>query len=180
MSYINKLKERLENYFSPEKSYFPKENLLSFTVEKNLVSETLQYLKNTEGFKHFVMLSCVDWLEEGKFELVYIVWHPEQKVSVAVKTKIDRENAEFQSLHTMWRQLCTYEREIWEMYGINFVGHPRLEPFILEDWKDAPPMRRDFDTLHFVEEHYEMRGGREERYQPRDFIGEVFDEWRKK
>ncbi len=180
MSYANGLKEKLEKLFSPEKAYFPKDNLLSLTVDNDKVVEALQYLKHTEGFRHFVMLSCVDWIEEGKFELVYIVWHPEHKISVAVKTKIERENAEFQSLYFMWRQLCTYEREIWEMYGINFIGHPRLEPFILEDWKDAPPMRRDFDTLHYVEEHYEMREGREERYQPREFIGEVFDEWRKK
>ncbi len=180
MSYIEELKGKLENMFSPEKSYFPKEDTLSITVSNGNVRGALAYLRDTEGFRHFVMLSCVDWLEDNKFELVYIVWNPEEKVNVFVKTLIDREKAEFQSLHDMWRQVCTYEREIWEMYGINFIGHPRLEPFILEDWKDMPPMRRDFDTLHYVNEHYEWREGREESYQPREYIGEVFDEWRKK
>ena len=68
---------------------------------------------------------------------------------------------EMDSIHHLWAQAATYQRELKEMYGINFPGSPRVdEEFALEGWKDVPPMRRDFDTLAYSESTFFPRPGR--------------------
>ena len=107
------------------------------------------------GFNHFVMLSCIDWLEEEKFELVYHLWSYEVKEHVMLSVRMNRNNASMPSMSHLFPQIETYEREIHEMYGIEFDGNNRLTPFLLENWPHAPPMRKDFDSEKFVGKLYE-------------------------
>lgn len=68
---------------------------------------------------------------------------------------------EMDSIHHLWAQAATYQRELKEMYGVHFPGSPRVdEEFALEGWKDVPPMRRDFDTLAYSEKTFFPRPGR--------------------
>jgi NADH-quinone oxidoreductase subunit C len=74
---------------------------------------------------------------------------------------ISRENAEMVSCHNLWKHVETYQRELREMYGINFPGSPGVnDNFILEGWDQIPPMRRDFDTMKYSEETFVFRDGR--------------------
>jgi NADH-quinone oxidoreductase subunit C len=67
-----------------------------------------------------------------------------------------------ESIHEIWPTAATYQRELREMFGIDFPGSPRLhEEFILEGWNDIPPYRRDFDTLKYAQANYRDRPGRE-------------------
>jgi NADH-quinone oxidoreductase subunit C len=143
---------------------------ITVEVDKNRVSSMLLYLKNQMGFIHLNHISCVDWIEEGQFELVYIVWRPEDKTTVLVKTRIDRENPEMENIDTIWDQAHTYEREIREMFGIEFPGLKAPREFILEGWEGPPPMRRDFDTRKYAMETYETRPGREDAQNVREYI----------
>jgi NADH-quinone oxidoreductase subunit C len=73
-------------------------------------------------------------------------------VDIAVRTLISRDQATMTSAHHLWKQIATYQRELKEMYGIDFPGSPRVdESFILEGWDEIPPMRRDFDTKQYSE-----------------------------
>jgi NADH-quinone oxidoreductase subunit C len=66
-----------------------------------------------------------------------------------------------QSIHHLWAQAQVYQRELREMFGIDFPGCPRVnESFILEGWREIPPMRRDFDTKEYSERTYFPREGR--------------------
>ncbi len=134
---------------------------IKVVADKDIVSSILLYLKAQMGFIHLNHISCVDWIEDNKFELVYIVWHPEQKQTVLVHTFIDRENPVMENIDTIWDQANTYEREMREMFGIEFPGLVGDREFILEDWQEMPPMRRDFDTKRYAQETYETRPGRE-------------------
>jgi NADH-quinone oxidoreductase subunit C len=68
---------------------------------------------------------------------------------------IDRTEATMTSAHHLWKQIATYQRELKEMYGIDFPGSPGLnESFILEGWDNIPPMRRDFDTKKYAAETF--------------------------
>ena len=156
MEIINKLKEtyKLEPIQKTE-------NRIRVDVDNNLVSSVLLYLKNQQGFIHLNHISCVDWIEDNQFELVYIVWNPKTKLTIMVHTRIDRNNPVMENIDTIWDQAHTYEREIREMYGIEFPGLNAPKEFILEDWSGMPPMRRDFDTKKYAKETYETRPGRE-------------------
>jgi len=108
------------------------------------------------------MIACTDWIEENIFELTYILYSYERKLQILVKTNIDRESAMTNTIIPLWTQAETFEREIHEMYGIEFNGNNRLTEFMLEDWKFMPPLRRDFDTVEFVNQQYDVRPGRED------------------
>jgi NADH-quinone oxidoreductase subunit C len=119
---------------------------------KDLVLKNLMEM----GFDHFVMLTCIDLLEDNKFELVYHLWSYGTKGLTMVKTMIDREDPSIGSVVPIFRPAITYEREIHEMFGIDFPGNPRLTQFILEDWEGPPPMRKDFNALQYSVERFDL------------------------
>ena len=142
------------------------------TVAKDVAIDAVTYMRDYEGFSHFVMMSCVDWMEDGKYQLLYLLHNPEKKIDVGIKTYIDRDNAEMESAHHLWKQIWTYQRELREAFGINFPGSPRQEEnFVLEGWDDIPHMRREFNTKEYSEKTYFPRPGRE-TYDPATYMRE--------
>ncbi|PLX22293.1 MAG: NADH-quinone oxidoreductase subunit C [Salinivirgaceae bacterium] len=136
-------------------------NMAYVTVQKELAISLITHMRDIEGFTHFVLLTAVDWIEDNLFQLTYILNSPDKKVDLGIRVMIDRENPTMDSAHHLWQQVATYQRELKEMFGIDFPGSPRVdESFILEGWDDIPPYRRDFDTLKYAEETYFPRDGR--------------------
>ena len=83
-----------------------------------------------------------------------------------------RDEASMESIHDIWPTAMTYQRELREMFGIDFPGSPGVnDDFILEGWNDIPPYRRDFDTLKYSEEKYTHRAGRETK-DPAEYMKE--------
>jgi len=137
-----------------------RKNLTFLTTEEDQVVPLLMHLRDQEGFSHFVLLTAVDWIEEGVFQLTYILNHPEKKRDLGIRAYIGRENATMESAHHLWEQVGTYQRELKEMFGIDFPGSPRVdEEFFLEGWDDIPPMRREFDSKQYSEDTYFPRPG---------------------
>lgn len=138
-------------------------NNLSFvTCQKLQAIPLITHMKSNLGFSHLVLLTAVDWIENGVFQLSYILNNPEKKMDIAVRTMIPRDEPVMDSAHRLWVHIATYQRELKEMFGIDFPGSPRVnESFILEGWTDIPPYRRDFDTKKYSEETYFPRPGRE-------------------
>lgn len=154
--------KHLENIFPIENVKKQRENLYFTTTSKEMAISLITHLRDYEGFSHFVMLSVTDWIEEGEFELMYLLNNPIRKIDLGVCVRISRENATMQTAHHLWEQIWSYQRELKEMYGIDFPGSPRVdESFLLEGWDEIPPMRREFDTLKYSEETYFPRPGRE-------------------
>ncbi len=115
-------------------------------------------------------MSCIDYIEDGIFTLVYMLHNYEQNHDLAIHVDISRDEAEMTSIHTLWAQAWTYQRELREMYGIRFPGSPRLdEDFCLEGWDQIPPMRREFDTKKFSQERFGHREGRSSE-EPREHM----------
>ncbi len=135
------------------------------TVTKERLRPLLQQLRDGEGFTHLVLLTAVDWIEEGQFQLTYLLCNRGAACDLGVRVMIDRPAdglATMDSIHDLWPTAETYQRELREMFGIDFPGSPRIdEEFILEGWIHKPPYRRDFDTLKFSEENFNHRSGRE-------------------
>lgn len=157
-------------HFSIEDVTEQRENLTFLTVRKEHTIALITYLRDYEGFSHFVLLTAVDWIENGQFQLTYILNNPLEKVDIGVRTFISRENESMESAHHLWEQAATYQRELKEMYGIDFPGSPRVdEEFILEGWDDIPPMRREFDSKKYSEETYFPRPG-SKGYNPREYM----------
>jgi NADH-quinone oxidoreductase subunit C len=162
----------LQTAFANAEVKVQREEQVTLSIGKDEVSAVLLKAKNQLGYNYFTHLSCVDWIEDNQFELVYILWSPKDKVNLFVRTRLDRENPETENTDMIWRQINTYQREIREMYGVEFPGFVGDKEFILEDWDEEPPMKRNFDTLEFVNDTFFEREGREDAKDVREQIAE--------
>ncbi len=137
-------------------------NLGFVTVPREHLRALLLHLRDREGFTHLILLTAVDWLEENQFQLTYLLCDRAGRRDLGLRVMLPREAASMESMHEVWPTLSTYQRELREMFGIDFPGSPRVEEdFILEGWNDIPPYRRDFDTKKYAAENYSQRPGRE-------------------
>ena len=94
--------------------------------------------------------------------MTYLLHNYETHSDIGVHIKIPRENPVAKSIHYLWATAHIYQRELKEMFGIDFPGSPRLdEPMMLEGWDQIPPMRKDFDTKKYSEETFFPRPGRQ-------------------
>jgi NADH-quinone oxidoreductase subunit C len=136
-------------------------NLFKIKVEKNNLFDTVDFLISN-GFITLVHLSCADWIEDDVFSLNYNFTTEIRDVNLMLEIDIKRDNESVPTLLKQFPQVEVMERDLHEMYGIDFVGNKTLFDFALENWKDIPPMRREFDTLAFVNENFDFRGGRDD------------------
>lgn len=161
---MKELIEKLRKKYPIKDEVYQRENLTFASVEKDQAVDLITHLRDYEQFTHLVILTAVDWIEENLFQLTYLLNSPSKKMDIGVRVMIDRSNPEMVSIHHLWAAAATYQRELFEMFGIPFPDSPRLKvPFILEGWKGMPPYRRDFDTLKYSEETFFPRPGRSKK-----------------
>ncbi len=152
---------RLALRFGITQVHRQREDQAFIVVDQSDAVALITHLKQLEGFTHLSFFSAVDRIEEGKFDLKYMLHSYDAKLDLCITVPIDRERAEADSIHHLWPAAVTYEQELFEMFGVNFPGSPRVgENFILEGWEGLPPMRRDFDTRKYSEETFYERPGR--------------------
>jgi NADH-quinone oxidoreductase subunit C len=152
------IKEQLESTFKDIVVTIPEDARIFVNLKKDQVLAVLRFLKDRR-FDHLALVSCVDWIEEDEFELVYILTrymqddeeHTSQKgLHLIVKARISRQSPELETATGIFSNAEPYEREIHELFGIKFSRHPRLTPLFLERDYEIPPFRKDFDTRIYV------------------------------
>ena len=95
-------------------------------------------------FDYLFCLTCIDW--KTHLTMVYHLSSTKFRHNIVVKAKLDRSNPEIESVCHIWRTANFHEREVYEMFGVNFLNHPDLRLLILPDgWEGKNPMRKDFE-----------------------------------
>jgi len=161
---VNKsVKEKLESTFKDIQVSILEDSRIAVTAENHSVLTILRFLKD-DGFNHLALLSAVDWIEDNVFELCFILtsyqrdddeYSDSQRLHIILKTTIPREKPDFQTITAIFPIAEPYEREIHELFGIKFEGHPRLTPLLLEREYEIPPFRKDFDTRKYVKDVFD-------------------------
>jgi len=96
------------------------------------------------SFDYMFCLTCVDW--KTHLTMVYHLTSTRYRHSLVVKSKLDRNKPEIETVCNIWRTAEFHEREVYEMFGVNFLHHPDLRLLILPDgWEGKNPMRKDYD-----------------------------------
>lgn len=153
---------QLQTRFQVREFTIQRDDLAFVTVAREQLRPLLLHLRDLEAFTHLVLLTAVDWIEDGQFQLTYLLNDRANARDLGVRLMLPRDAASMESIHDLWPTAATYQRELREMFGIDFPESPRVdEEFILEGWTDLPPYRRDFDTLQYSQETYVDRPGRE-------------------
>lgn len=94
-------------------------------------------------FDYLFCLTCVDW--KTHLTMVYHLTSTRYRHHVVVKSRLDREKPEIQTVCDIWRTAEFHEREVYEMFGVNFLNHPDLRLLILPDNWVGYPLRKDYE-----------------------------------
>ena len=89
-------------------------------------------------------ITGVDWMAEGQMEVVYDYFHPTRNLRVVVRARVPRENPEVPTISKVFPGANWHERETHDFFGIRFLGHPDLTPFLLPEDATYHPLRKDF------------------------------------
>ncbi|MDA8090401.1 MAG: NADH-quinone oxidoreductase subunit C/D [Nitrospiraceae bacterium] len=131
-----------------------KDGVPTVWVENGLVHEVLQYLKTGSGSKkRFRMLYDLTAIDErvrkqregqpeSDFTVVYHLLSYDSNQDVRVKTAV-REGASLRSITDIWPAANWYEREVWDMFGVRFDGHPHLRRILMPPTWQGHPLRKD-------------------------------------
>lgn len=110
----------------------------------------LEYLKNESDlyFDNLISMSGVDYPD--RFEVVYHLFSYKHLHKLTLKTSLkNKEHAELRSACDIWKASNWLEREVYDMFGIRFSGHPDLTRILLpEDW-EGYPLRKDYKTQEY-------------------------------
>jgi NADH-quinone oxidoreductase subunit C len=113
-------------------------------IRPDLLLQVAQFLKATPGLE-FNYLNCitgVDYLDY--LEVVYHLTSMEHNHSLVLKVRCSREKPEVPSVVSVWRGADLQEREIFDLLGITFVGHPNLKRIFMWEGFKGHPLRRDY------------------------------------
>jgi NADH dehydrogenase subunit C (EC 1.6.5.3)/NADH dehydrogenase subunit D (EC 1.6.5.3) len=119
------------------------EHTTNLHVKKEKLLELLSFLKNKEGYRHFIDFFCIDFPDrKERFQGVYILYNPDENERVIVKTWA--KDGKLPSLQSLWACAKWAEREAYDMFGVEFEGHENLRRMFL--WEGYPyfPLRKDF------------------------------------
>lgn len=114
----------------------------------------LALLKGHAGYLHLSAISCIDWPDLDKFELVYHLWSYEVNMLVSAHIQIPKKQGRFVSVYDMYTPAGFFERDIHEMFGVYFEGSPNMEKFILTEWDGEPPMLKSFATEQYAQDTF--------------------------
>jgi NADH-quinone oxidoreductase subunit C len=96
------------------------------------------------GFDYLFCLTCVDF--KTHLTMVYHLSSTRYRYNIVVKSKLEREQPEIETVSDIWRTAAFHEREVYELFGVKFLNHPDLRLLILpEGWEGKNPLRKDFE-----------------------------------
>ncbi|MBZ5586537.1 MAG: NADH-quinone oxidoreductase subunit C [Acidobacteriia bacterium] len=123
----------------------------------------LEYLKAEAEFDYLVDVTAVDWPKRAeRFDLVYIVYSFSRNERVRIKTQIP-DGCKPQSAVGVHLTANWLEREVFDMFGIEFAGHPDLRRILMPDEWQGHPLRKDYPILQqdqrWVQENLGIESG---------------------
>ena len=151
--------EKLKQHYEIEQK---NERLFKMYIKEEELIATISFISTNTNFITLSQITCTDWIEDEVFALNYILTTEMRDKNLMVEVNISRDNSELPTLLNLFPQAEVMERDLHEMYGIKFGGNPTLYDFALENWNNTPPLRREFDTLAYVNEQFDFRGGRDD------------------
>ena len=117
----------------------------SLTVDSSKIAEVCSFCRDELGFNFLVDLSGVDHFgEDPRFEVVYELYNMNQGEWLRLKVKISEDELELPSVTSVWATADWHEREVFDMYGLRFQGHPDLRRILMWDGYPFHPLRKDF------------------------------------
>lgn len=119
-------------------------------IRKEGVKDLLEGLKKDPDFEFNVLIDlfAVDYLhweeKETRFEVIYNLFSLSKNRRLFVKAPVPEQNPEIDSVTGIWPAADWYEREVWDMMGVVFKGHPNLKRILMYESFQGHPLRKDY------------------------------------
>ena len=152
---VARLKERYGSGIEA-KSYLGQNFMV---VDSSLIPELLQVLRDQEQFDYLVDVTAVHYPERQKqFDLVWILYSFDRNERIRVTTMIP-DDTSAPSAVPIWPAANWLEREVYDMFGIRFDGHPDLKRILLPDGWKGHPLRKDYGIIQQDQEWVQINLG---------------------
>lgn len=115
--------------------------------------EIARFLKDNPemAFDMPIHMTAVDYIKDGVFELVYYFYSTRHKQAIVVKSQVSRAEGEIDSLTPLWAGFDWQEREVFDLMGITFRGHPNMTRLLLWPGYPGHPLRKDY--IHVTDKY---------------------------
>lgn len=114
-------------------------------VDKGHLIDLLGLAKEELGFNVLYDLTVADYLEqEPFFHLIYVLHAHEHLARMILKVRVERENPILPSATGLWPMADWFEREVYDLFGVEFEGHPNLKRILMPEEWIGHPLRRDY------------------------------------
>ena len=126
---------------------------LTVTANSDDIVKVVTFLRDDERcrFISFTDITAVDWpARERRFDVVYHLLSPTHNRRIRVKVEVD-ENTPVPSIIGVFPGADWFEREVYDLYGVIFTGHPDMRRILTDYGFDGHPLRKDFPLTGFVE-----------------------------
>ena len=126
-------------------------------VDRHRLIDFLSQLKQDHGFDFLVDITCVDYLNfrgaKHRFGLAYLLSNGDTSERITVRVLLDEPDLTVPTVVPLWEGANWMEREVWDMFGIQFEGHPDLRRILLPEEFTAHPLRKDYPLQGKGERH---------------------------
>ena len=141
--FANQLKARFGDLLSEPREFRGEMTLTLADAER--IVDVCEFAKKSLGFNMLLDISSIDnYGEDPRWTIVYELYHMDQKSHLRLKTEVSEEKSELPTITAVWRTADWHEREIYDMMGVRFRGHPDLRRILMWDGYPYFPLRKDF------------------------------------
>jgi NADH-quinone oxidoreductase subunit C len=120
---------------------------MSIYVERSSIRDVCDLLRQDADcpFNYLADITCVDWFpSEPRFEVIYHLLSISKKERVRLKVRLEGSSPALDSVTAVWPAANYFEREVFDLFGVRFAGHPYLRRLLMpEDW-EGHPLRKDY------------------------------------
>jgi NADH-quinone oxidoreductase subunit C len=131
---------------------------VTVTVKKENIVEICNYLKEFVGYNLLTDVTAVDYLGQSpRFLVVYNMYSIPAKDRLRVKAQVEEADATIDTVSGVWSSANWLEREVYDLFGIKFAGHPDLRRILMTDDWVGHPLRKDYPLQGPDREPYKGR-----------------------
>lgn len=137
------LKEKFPEKIKQTSAQFDDETIV---IERDFLRDLCTFLmKEPYAYTMLLDLTCVDYMEEDlRFEMVYHLFSIANNERLRIKVRLSEKDLKIDSLTPLWKNANWLEREVYDMFGVHFEGHPYLVRLFMYDGFEGYPLRKDY------------------------------------
>jgi NADH-quinone oxidoreductase subunit C len=139
--------ERLRSAFGEDVGPLSEAKVDAFAlVKKERIVEIARFLKREPGLELDFLedLTALDWPKRNVIEIVYHLLSYKHRHSIVLKVELDRAAPKVSTVEGVWKTANWFEREVYDLFGVDFPGHPDLRRILLPDDWIGHPLRKDY------------------------------------